>query len=377
MQPAPRKLLNPQTLLRLGFLAAVVVLIGVLVWQVGGTLWGRKPAGTDQPAQNASGQQTEEAATAKEPEDNPLVFRDERDIVPPLRADLLDKVRDSRGLPVLPADLKQATDRDIDEIDAYMDAVEKAYRMPAHTFANSANRELTYGHLENEPRKHRGQVAHFEGTLKRVRRYDPPMLLAQAGVRDIYEGWIFDVKQYGVNPVCAIFTELPQGIPVAEDVRQDVAFDGYFFKKYRYVAGDSKPGQAREVPLLIGHAPVRLHPVAVADSTPPPSAWMGWLLTGLLAFIAAVLGLALVLHAWFQRADRKVQRRLEGARQREFVPPAPDAGVAVGQVAPHGEPLAAWLEMVTGVGPEPEGPAQPARGVFPADPLGRGEPGNN
>jgi hypothetical protein len=324
MQPGPRKLLNSRGLLHLGFLAALCVLAGVLVWHYGGALLGHKPPGGDERARNASGPAEEPPQPpAKEPEDNPLVFRDERDIVPPLRADLLAKVKDSRGLPVLPADLKKAADQDFDEIDAYLDAVEKAYRMPAHTFANSARPDLTYGHLWNEPRKYRGQVAHFEGTLKRVRRYDPPLMLAQTGVRDIYEGWIFDVKQYGANPVCVIFTELPEGIAVGENLTVEVAFDGYFFKKYRYTAGDSKPGQAREVPLLIGHAPVRLHPVVAAESSPPPSAWMGTLLTGLLAFIAAVLGLALAMHWWFRRADRKVQRRLEEARQREFVPPAP------------------------------------------------------
>jgi hypothetical protein len=332
VQPASRKLLSPQGLLRLALLAALCALAVVLAWQYGGTLLGSKPPGALERARNASGQSEEPPQpTAKEPEDNPLVFRDERDMVPPLRADLLAKVKDARGLPVLPADLKKAPDQDFDEIDAYLDAVEKAYRMPAHTFANSARADLTYGHLWNEPRKYRGQVAHFEGTLKRVRRYDPPLMLAQAGVRDIYEGWIFDVKQYGVNPVCVIFTELPEGIAVAENLTAEVAFDGYFFKKYRYTAGDSKPGQAREVPLLIGHAPVRLHPVvAAAESAPPPSAWMSTLLTGLLAFIAAVLGLALAMHWWFRRADRKVQRRLEGARQREFVPPGPDGADTVG-----------------------------------------------
>jgi hypothetical protein len=318
MQPTQPKLLNLKLLLRLGLLVALCALVGVVVRQYGSSLFGSKPAAV--PAQEPSAAEVPPPTDA-EPPDNPLVFRDERDLVAPLRADLLAKVKDSSGLPVLPADLKKAPDRDIDEIDAYMDAVEKAYRMPAHTFANSARPDLTYGHLSSEPRKYRGQVAHFEGTLKRVRRYDPPMMLAQAGVRDIFEGWIFDVKQYGVNPVCVVFTELPQGITVGEDMKVEAAFDGYFFKKYRYVAGDSKPGQAREVPLLIGHAPVLLHPAVAADGSPPPSAWMSSLLTGLLAFIACTIGLALFMHWWFRRADHKVQRRLEGARQRDFVPP--------------------------------------------------------
>jgi hypothetical protein len=108
---------------------------------------------------------------------------------------------------------------------------------------------------------------------------------------------------------------------------------------------------------------------------------MSSLLTGLLAFIAATLGLALLMHWWFRRADHKVQRRLAGARQREFVPPAANAAGPGGPGAAPGEGLVGWLGAEIGDSPEAEAPAPPVRGLpgglFPHDPLGRGEHSEN
>jgi hypothetical protein len=264
---------------------------------------------------------------ARQDEENRKLFRDERELVPPLRADLLDHVTDSAGLPVLPGKPPPTADKAkeraylilLDEWEAYCDAVIKASRTPARTFAEHARPELTYAHLFNEPRKYRGQVVHFEGQLHRVRRYDPPQMLAQAGVQDLYEGWIFS-KLYGLNPVCVVFTELPPGVKVAEQMNVPASFDGYFFKKYRYQAADSKPGTAREVPLVIGHGPV-VHEAAAGG--PATAVWSGTLLAILVVLVVGTLVLAVGLHWWFRHNDAQVRRRL--AAFREPVPP-PEAG---------------------------------------------------
>jgi hypothetical protein len=267
--------------------------------------------------------------------DNPQVFRDEGDVVPPLNQQLLDRVIDSRRLPELPERIPSEKDKaqyaaylqQLDEYQAYCEALVKAAHCSPKAFADSANRELTYAHLFNEPRKYRGRVVHFEGRLKRVRRFDPPLMLSQAGVKDLYEGWMFSSERYGANPVCLVFTDLPPGIQVSEDTWYPVAFDGYFFKKYRYSAGDTKPGQAREVPLLIGRAPVLTESAAAEPAA--PWTWSHSMLVALLVLVVGTLALGFGLHWWFRRGDNRVRRRLAQA-PREFVPPPPEAPAGAG-----------------------------------------------
>jgi hypothetical protein len=289
--------------------AALIVLAGL------GLLGGGPLRAGDEPAAGDSKQQDEE---------HHRLFREERALVPPLRAELLDHVTDSAGMPVLPE--KPPSDKDkarsraylilCDEWECYCDAVAKAAKTPPQVFAEYARPELTYAHLFNQPQEYRGQVVHFEGQLHRVRRYDPPMLLTQAGVQHLYEGWMF-AKVYGANPVCVVFTDLPPGVPVAEQMNVQAAFDGYFFKKYRYKAADSKPGTAREVPLLIGHGPVLQQATAEVGSS--TTMWSGPLLAILFVLVLGTLGLAVGLHWWFRHGDSHVRRRV--ARARDFAPP--------------------------------------------------------
>jgi hypothetical protein len=177
-----------------------------------------------------------------------------------------------------------------------------------------------------EPKKHRGTVVHVEGVLWQVRRYDPPLMTSQAGVRDWYEGWLFEKyagdTEPGLNPVCLIFTELPSGLTAEERMKVPVQFDGYFFKRYRYV---SRGKEDKDVPLLIGHGPVLAPAPAAAGTqaaeTNPLFSSSGPLLTIFLGSVAGVVVLAAALHLWFRRGDRAVRARLAAAAPKEFVEP--------------------------------------------------------
>src|SRR5262249_39498868 len=134
-----------------------------------------------------------------------------------------------------------------EEVKAYCLALTTAHATSSEAFANSARRDLTYAHLFEEPEKYRGEVVHYQGRLKRVRQFDAPEF-----IRDylpvIYECWLFDLKVYGANPLGVLVTELPRGVPVKEQLDIPVTVDGYFFKRWRYQAGDGW----RDAPLLIG-----------------------------------------------------------------------------------------------------------------------------
>jgi hypothetical protein len=211
-------------------------------------------------------------------------------------------------------DLKHVNER---EALAFCDALIKANLTSAGAFANSARSDLTPADLANKPREFRGEVVHGEGRLRRVRHSDPPPNARARGVDHLYEGWVLDPR-YGSNPVCLVFTELPPGVRVAEQADQDVAFDAYFFKKYRYQSADSKPGFARETPLFIGRSPVLLRGPA---AEPGPPAGSAPLLTAFLGLVVATVALAFGLTWWFRRGDRRVREQLAAVRRREFVDP--------------------------------------------------------
>jgi len=188
----------------------------------------------------------------------------------------------------------------------------EARRTPIEAFARSARRDLTFAHLFEEPARHRGQVVHIEGRLKRLRQFDAPALAAAQGVPVIYEGWIFD-DAYFSNPYCVLVTNLPAGLQPAERMELLVAFDGYFFKRYRYKAGDGW----RDAPLLIGHS-LRLRP---APGPTPADSFSQVFLPAFLGLLGGSVALAVFLGWWFRRGDRLVRARLGSVQAPPFVPP--------------------------------------------------------
>src|SRR5262249_930842 len=156
--------------------------------------------------------------------------------------------------------------------------------------------------LFEEPEKYRGQVIHVEGRLRMLRRFSASRFAAKQGVPTLYEGWIF-AEAYLGNPYCVIVTEVPSSTPIGERLERPVAFDGYFFKRYRYKAGDTW----REAPLLIGRS--------LLDGAPLPGSETSGLADSLLPALFTVLGLTVALVGglawWYVRGDRRVRALLD------------------------------------------------------------------
>ena len=224
---------------------------------------------------------------------------------------LLKKVKDSTGVMI---------DDSAYETEAYCEALYKASLVSLGAFANSARQDLTIANLLNEPQRYPGQVMHFEGKMRRIRRLDPPAMLVAKGIRDLYECWLFD-ERYGTHPVCLVCSELPDGVTPGEQLSLDAAFDAYFFKRYRYDSGDSTPGHQRLAPLLLGRGFVLTRSAATA---PPDDSFALGSKAVLLLFLGVVIGvfvLVFVGHWWYRRADRQVQARIKAARTREYADP--------------------------------------------------------
>ncbi len=210
------------------------------------------------------------------------------------------------------------------EYEAYWQFLVQAHYTSATAFTQAARRDVTYVHLFNEPENYRGQVVHVSGRLIRLLRFDPPMEARAAGVSDLYEGWIM-TDAFGENPVCVAFTDLPPGLTVdnRRKYNESVSFDGYFYKRYRYKAGDSKKiNEYRDAPLLIGHTLTGQFGTSAAREE--SETWghdLIWLFLEVVG--GAVVGL-IVLTLWFRYHDRRVRHRIRASRHADFVPPSED-----------------------------------------------------
>jgi hypothetical protein len=233
---------------------------------------------------------------------------EQSDRAPELRAELLKRVKDSTGVMI---------DDNAFEAEAYCEALYKATLASPGAFANSARRDLTIAHLLSEPREYRGQVVHFEGTVRLIRRLEPPAMLVAKGIRDLYECWLFNQPRYGAHPVCLVCSELPAGVSPGERLTIEASCDAYFFKRYRYESADSTPGHLRQAPLLLGRTLVLTRPAVAAEPDDGFVAQSKWVLVFFLGCVLAVFVLAFAGHWWYRRADRRVQARVRAARARE------------------------------------------------------------
>lgn len=229
------------------------------------------------------------------------------DEAPRLDPEMLDRVRDRVPL----ADINNEPG----EVAAYYYAMTVAHKTPVDALFKTARRDLTYIQIFDEPEVHRGQVIYLEGDLKRLWRFEPADRMKKEGVKDHYEGWIFD-RRYPGQPArhCLIFTELPEGIKPGENLDYPVKFAGYLFKRYR--VRDAKP--AFDAPLLIGRTillDTKFRPDGKTEEV-KQSFLNGFFLVGGIT-LAFIVGLGL----WYRHHDQAVRRRLAGVRTVEFTEP--------------------------------------------------------
>jgi hypothetical protein len=235
---------------------------------------------------------------------------------PALNAIWLDSVRDDKPFldlrPRAPDELMLPKYRDgYQEYLAYCQAVVFADQLPADAFAKSAveNPDLGFGHLYREAKRHRGMVIHVAGGLMRVTKEAVPLQAERNGVKTVYEGWVH-LGRPG-PPVVVIFPHLPEGLKPGDYAKtRRVAFDGYFFKRYRYRSGyTDKAGNWKEQITLLFIAPtLRLdpEPPAPASRSPLPHS----LLYGVVGLVALTISLIVAVHFWYRRNDQKLRSHL-------------------------------------------------------------------
>ncbi len=207
---------------------------------------------------------------------------------------------------------------------AYSYFVQRARQFSPEELATHTRKELTFRRLFDEGRgEYRGEIVHVQGRLKRLTWIGSNKLLENAGIKNLYEAWIFDAAYFS-NPTCVILSELPPGLEPGEDIRNVwVSCDGYFFKRYLYetpeVNAKTKSPVKRLAPLVIGRTATVIQP-EVSEAEKQSDLW-SYFVPVLIAFAFGMIALALVLHRWFMSGDRKAYAVLQNAKQTEFIAP--------------------------------------------------------
>jgi hypothetical protein len=172
-----------------------------------------------------------------------------------------------------------------DEYQAWTEAVKFARTKTAAGLEQYAARDLTAEDLVESVSPHntpkggsifRLDLIRFDGKLTRVRRVEPTKALAEAGLKDLYEGWLIPLDESPSLPVCVVFTDLPAGLEPGEQDRW-ASFAGYFFKVTAYpgpnadLKREPNPASPAEAgwllaPLLVGRS-VTLLPGPPTEAT--------------------------------------------------------------------------------------------------------------
>src|SRR5438105_4394478 len=73
----------------------------------------------------------------------------------------------------------QNADENFEEARAYNYLLVQSRLVEPEALARQARADLSFAHLFEEPSKYRGELVLLQGTLKRLRRYDPPQFAAK------------------------------------------------------------------------------------------------------------------------------------------------------------------------------------------------------
>src|SRR5262245_18857581 len=99
-----------------------------------------------------------------------------------------------------------------------------------------------------------------------------------------------------------VVSKLPLGVAVSEELDVPVTVNAYFFKKWRYEAGDGW----RDAPLLIGRT-LQIESVGVAPVDGISHLFSNDLVIGAIVLFGTTIGLMVALAWWYRRGDRRVR----------------------------------------------------------------------
>jgi hypothetical protein len=193
-----------------------------------------------------------------------------------------------------------------------------ARKFTAEQLEAAAAKDVTFADLFEEHRAdHKLDLVRFRGRLIRIKKGESSPELAEAGVPAWYEGWLVPDNEPRGNPICVVFTDLPDGLEPKPLMSVPVTFAGYSFKLMRYTSQEQdkdnpKRYLVKRAPLLIGRT------VTVLAEPEGPNDWAGTFIPVVLCGVLVLVGVAAVMSWYFRRGDRHARAEIDAARGNPF-----------------------------------------------------------
>jgi len=220
---------------------------------------------------------------------------------------------------------------------AWFRILEKLQRADPRNLAAESVGTVGFVQLFRQPDEYRGRVVTVKGTAELAYRVKAPQ--NDLGISGYYVFWLRPADGSD-SPIVVYSLELPDRFPAIGDdhtqLNEDVAFTGYFFKRWAYGARDG----IRTAPLLVAKSPT-WHFVP-ADSTrgfPSPQIAA--------AAILAVALLAIGIAAWAYRTSNA----LVGTRTLDTINPPDPQGLKSLSKQDVGPSVAESLRKLSNEGP--------------------------
>src|ERR1700685_294437 len=131
------------------------------------------------------------------------------------------------------------------EMPAYWRCLKWARAQSFAELERRADKHILFTRFWEEPDKYRGKPIRLRLHVRRIVEWDAPK--NSPGVRRVYEvwGWTDESKSF---PYLVVLGELPEGMPVGDNLHREGIFVGYFLKTMAYTAYNKN----RSSPLLLG-----------------------------------------------------------------------------------------------------------------------------
>jgi hypothetical protein len=131
------------------------------------------------------------------------------------------------------------------EMPAYWRAMRWSQAQSFDDMSRRAREDVRYSQLWEQSEEYRGDLIKLRLHIRLVTVHDAPE--NSSGVSKVYEawGWTRDSKSF---PYILVFSELPPGMKVGDEVSEEGMFVGYFLKTMLYTTFDAN----RAAPLLVG-----------------------------------------------------------------------------------------------------------------------------
>ena len=177
---------------------------------------------------------------------------------------------------------------------AYDTLMARVRDMPIVELERTAHSNVPFAVLMLEADRYRGEVLSVEGEIRRCHQ------IAASDAPSSLEAWLFTADS-GLNPYRVVFTDLPTGVPLGDDLKPPlrVRATGYFFKRYSYATAND----FHTAPLLLAKTlTVLAQPKSAA---PRPAGYSGSLTYLAIGILVTFLVVGVTVELIFRRRLRR------------------------------------------------------------------------